>query len=174
MAAFTAKAMQINGSRELEKFLKDFPLKVRETILDASVRAGGSVIRKEARGNLRANGSIKTGKLYKSFKVAKVRGVHGVVRVMTTAPHSHLVEFGTAPRKLKKPHFVQLGGKVVRVEYTGSMPAKPFFRPAIDEHHKDVMIAIALRMGKRMNAEAEKLASKYGSLKKSYRKRIAI
>lgn len=174
MAAFTAKTMQIGGTKELERFLKDFPFKVRETILDASVRAGASVIRKEGRKNIRENGSIKTGKLFKSFKVVKVRGVHGVMRIMTTAPHSHLVEFGTSPRKLKEPRHVNLNGKWVLVEYTGSTPAKPFFRPAIDEHHKEVMMAIALRMGKRMSAEAEKLASRYGSLKKSYIKRIAI
>jgi len=173
---------KIEGGEMLMKLLKDFPHKIQETVLDSAVSAGANVIKKEARNNIKQNGSIRTGRLYNSLKTAKVKGIHGVYRIFTqrgyarggqSAPHAHLVEFGTAPRKLKEPHYVQINGNWVWVEYTGSMPAKPFFRPALDEHKPETLKAMALRMAKRMDKEAEKMSRSYRTLSKSYRRRLA-
>jgi len=165
----------LEGGEMLSRLLKDFPHKIQETILDATVSAGANVIKKEARKNIKQNHSIKTGNLYNSLKTQKVKGRHGVYRVFTDrgAPHSHLVEFGTGPRKLKKPHYAQIKGNWVMVEHTGSMPAKPFFRPAVDEHKPETLKAMMHRMAKRMAKEAEKMARSYRTLSKSYRKRLA-
>lgn len=172
----------IEGGKPLERLLKDFPIKVREQILDASVRAGANVIKKNAQKNLRQNGSIRTGSLYRSLSTRKVKKTHGVFDIFTQGryapkgkrgPHAHLVEYGTGPRKLKEPHYAKLGNNWVWVEYTGSMPAKPFFRPALDENHQEIMRAIAKRMGKRMAAEATKMAGKYGTLTKTQKRRLA-
>lgn len=165
----------LEGGKELERLLKDFPFKMQEKILDASVRAGASVVRKEARKNLRQNKSIVTGNLYNSIKIEKTKGIHGIFKIFTSrrGPHAHLVEYGTGPRRLKEPHYMKLGGHWVWVEHTGSVPAKPFFRPAMDEHHRDILKAIMFRMAKRMAKEAEKMAGSYRTLSKSYRKRIA-
>ena len=170
------------GGEMLSKLLKDFPPKIRETVLDGAVGAGATVIKKEAQKNLKQNGSIKSGNLYRSLKTQKVKGTHGVYRIFTQGrfapknqrgPHAHLVEFGTAPRRLKEPHYVQIKGNWVWVEYTGSMPAKPFFRPAIDEHKPETLKAMAFRLAKRMEKEAEKMARSYRTLSKSYRRRLA-
>lgn len=69
--------------------------------------AGGSIT--QARSALR--GARRSG---------ESAGTRVLVRVMVTAPHAHLVEFGTAPRFHKS-------GKSV-----GRMPANPFVRPAWD------------------------------------------
>jgi len=162
--------------------LKDFPHKIQEKILDSSVSAGANIIKKEARKNIKRNGSIRSGNLYNSLKTQKVKGTHGAYKIFTQGrfaprgqrgPHAHLVEFGTGPRKLKEPHYAQIKGNWVWVEYTGSMPAKPFFRPAIDENKPETLKAMALRMGKRMATEAEKMSRSYRTLSKSYRKRLA-
>jgi len=165
----------LEGGEMLSKLLKDFPYKVQETILDSTVSAGANVIKKAARKNIKQNRSIKSGNLYNSLKTQKVKGRHGVYRIFTDgkAPHAHLVEFGTGPRKLKKPHYAKLGGNWVWVESTGSAPAKPFFRPAVDEHKQEVLKAMMLRMAKRMAKEAEKMARSYRTLSKSYRRRLA-
>ena len=171
-----ATCFDLRGAKELERMLKDFPKKIQETVLDASVRAGASLIRKEARKNLRQNRSIKSGRLYKSFKTAKIRGTHGHFRIFTdrTAPHAHLVEFGTAPRRLEEPHVVELSpGVWATVTHTGSAPAKPFMRPVLDEHQREILRAIATRMAKRMAAEASKMAGRYGTLKKHYKRKLA-
>ena len=170
-----ASSFTLEGGEMLSKLLKDFPHKVQETILDATVSGGASVIKKEARKNIKQNHSIKTGKLYDSLKTQKVKGRHGVYRIFTDrkAPHAHLVEFGTGPRTLKKPHYAQIKGNWVMVEHTGSMPAKPFFRPAVDENKQETLKAMMLRMAKRMAKEAEKMAQSYRTLSKSYRRRLA-
>lgn len=73
----------------------------------AVLQAGGSI--GDARGALRG---ARSG--------GNSEGTRVLVRVMVTAPHAHLVEFGTVPRFHKS-------GKSV-----GVMPAHPFVRPAWD------------------------------------------
>lgn len=166
---------KLDGAKQLEGLLKDFPIKIREKVLDGAVSAGATVVRKEARKNLKQNHSVKTGTLYDSLKTQKVKGTHGVYRIFSDrrAPHAHLIEYGTGPRALKKPHKVEIDGDWVFVKHTGSVPAKPFFRPALDEHKPEVLRAIALRMAKRMAKEAEKMTRSYKTLSKSYKKRLA-
>ena len=172
----------LDGGAALAKLLKDFPHKIQETILDGAVGAGATVVKKAAQKNLKQNRSIKSGNLYRSLKTQKVKKVHGIYRIFTQGrrapknqrgPHAHLVEFGTAPRRLKKPHYAKIGNTWVWVTHTGSMPAKPFFRPALDENKPEVLRAMMLRMAKRMAKEAEKMARSYRTLSKGYRKRLA-
>lgn len=73
-----------------------------------AMQAGGSI--QQARASLRG---ARSG--------GESAGTRVLVRVMLTAPHAHLVEFGTDPR------FHKSTGKS-----TGTMPAHPFVRPAWD------------------------------------------
>jgi len=170
-----ATSFTLQGGDILSRLLKDFPHKIQETVLDGAVGAGATVIKKAAQKNLRQNGSVKSGNLFRSLKTQKVKKAHGIYRIFTdrSGPHSHLVEFGTGPRRLKEPHYAKLGGNWVWVEHTGSMPAKPFFRPALDENKPEVLRAMMVRMAKRMAKEAEKMAGSYSKMSKSYRKRLA-
>ena len=182
MGSHKAPSFTLEGGEVLARLLKDFPHKIRETILDGAVGAGATVIKKAAQKNLKQNGSVKTGNLLRSLKTQKVKKAHGIYRIFTQGPrapknqrgpHAHLVEFGTGPRRLKKPHYAKIGDNWVWLEHTGSMPAKPFFRPALDENKPEVLRAMMLRMAKRMAKEAEKMARSYRTLSKSYKKRLA-
>lgn len=74
----------------------------------------------------------------------KVSGVSG--QVMSTAPHSHLVEFGTGPRitygnpKKGSRHAMRLpDGRFVKGDiYNGRMRKKPFMRPAFMEERDKI------------------------------------
>lgn len=179
MIRYTQKGVtsfNIEGGPELERFLKMYPQKIQNNVLDAVVRAGASLVRKEARKNLKQNGSVKSGLLYNSFKIEKIKGVHGEFRIFTdrSSPHAHLVEYGTALRRFDKPHVVQLSpGVWATVWHTGSATAKPFFRPALDENHDKVLKVMAERLLKRLVIEAEKLAGPYSGFSKSYKRKIA-
>jgi len=177
----------LKGGDLLAKMLKNFPRKIRETIVDSTVSAGATVIKKAAQKNLRQNGSYVTGNLYNSMKTAKVKGCHGAYRIYPSWPkgaHAHLVEFGTGPRiatsKARKTlpgemwtfYSKKLGG-FHRVKILAPMPAKPFFRPALDENKPEVLRAMMLRMASRMAKEAEKMAREYRTLSKSYRRKLA-
>lgn len=171
-----AKGTTLDVSAErLTKLLKDFPDRIQRDVINAAASAGATVVKNEAKRNIRANGSEVTGRLYKSIRTKKKRGTHGVYQVFSdkTAGYSHLVEFGTGPRKLPKPRTVKIGGNWAEITHTGTMPAKPFLRPALDENHQKVMKKIVERMAKRMAKEADKMAQKYRTLSKSYRKKLA-
>ncbi len=166
---------RIDGFRELDTLLKKFPERIQRDIVNAGASAGAAFVRKEAKKNLRQNGSDETGTLYKAIKSKKERGVHGVYLVFTdnTAPHARLVEYGTEPRKLKKPiPFEIQPGQWIILKYTGSAPAKPFFRPAMYEKRQQLMRTIAEKTAARMDKEATKMAQKYRTLSKTYRRKL--
>lgn len=77
----------------------------------------------EYRDAMQAGGSIQQARmaLRGARSGGESAGTRVLVRVMVTAPHAHLVEFGTAPRYQKST------GKFV-----GAMPANPFTRRAWD------------------------------------------
>lgn len=162
----------LDGAKELEGLLKEFPVRIQRDIVNAAGRAGATVLKKHIKRNVKTNRSIRSGRLYRSIKVRKAKGLHGVFHIYSDAPHAHLVEYGTAPRRFKRPRFVNLGGRIVRIEHSGSMPAKPFFRPAIYENKEEVLKAIVQRIAKRMAAESVKMSKKWGTLSKSYRKKL--
>ena len=171
-----AMDLQIDGGEQLAKMLKAFPDRIHRDIINSGAAQGATVVKKHARNNLKANDSVEYGRILKSIKSRKKRGVHGQQEVFTdkTAPHAHLVEFGTGPRKLKKPISVELmPGQWRVITQTGSAPAKPFFRPALDENKEEVMAEMTKRVGKRMDKEAEKMNQQFGALSKSYRKKLA-
>ncbi len=163
------------SSKHLEKLLKDLPDRIQRKVINSAASAGATVVVRAAKQNIKANGSYRTGTLHDSIRKKKKRGTHGVYQVFSdkSAGHSHLVEFGTGPRKLKKPGYRKIGKNWVWVENTGSVSAKPFFRPALDENHQRVMKRIVEQMAKRMAKETEKMAQNYRTLSKSYRRQMA-
>lgn len=80
----------------------------------------------------------KTGNLKQGIE-KEHHGTYGVVK--STAPHSHLVEFGTdirivAPKYRKA---LKINGGFVRGDiYSGKMPKAPFMRPAIEQTRPEI------------------------------------
>jgi HK97 gp10 family phage protein len=167
---------ELNGAKALEGLLKQFPSRIQRDIINSVASRGAVMVKKHAKRNIKANGSIDTGALYNSIRTKKVRGEHGKYYIYSdrSAPHSHLVEFGTGPRKLQKPTPFEIApGEWIMLETTGSMPAKPFFRPALDENQTEVLKEMRERAAKRMLKEAEKMAQSYGTMSKSFRRKLA-
>jgi len=141
--------VDITGFEEIKKALDELPLNVSKNALRLACKAGSEVLAEAARQKLAANGSIITGRLYRSIGVVDTSNEarnSGDVEMKVTAQrsggfqgnHAHLVEFG---HKLiiihpitKKP--IQTKKKRVK--------AYPFFRPAFHTHaQKSIDVATA-------------------------------
>lgn len=164
---------EVNGWKQLSKLLHDFPERIQRDVINSAASAGATAVKKEAKKNIKQNGSYQTGTLHDSIRTRKKKRTHGVYEIFSdqTAGHAHLVEYGTGPRKLEEPKAIQIGDDWVTITHTGSMPAKPFFRPAFDDHDL-IMRKVAQRMTKRMAKEAEKMSQSYRTLSKTYRKKL--
>ena len=80
-----------------------------------------------------------TGNLKKGIKAKFLRQIGAYPRsaaVVSNAPHDHLVEYGTAPRTQKTTG-----------RFTGTMPAHPFFRTAVDTNKGRVQTQIINELG---------------------------
>lgn len=105
---------------------------------EAQLEAIATEVRNEARAS--SAFADKTGTLRKSIKIKRERGDDGerVLVVAATAPHAHLVEFGTqGPRKSTKQGRMFLDGVwasdggLIFAKEVRAMPACPFLRPAL-------------------------------------------
>lgn len=162
-------------ARGIEQALKEFPERLQRDIVNSVAARGAQVVKKHAKRNIKANGSIDSGTLYDSVRTAKVKKRHGVYRVFTDkgAPHAHLVEYGTGPRKFTEPRKIQIGNTWVTIESTGSMPAKPFFRPALDENQIEVLKEMKKRAAKRMAKVSEQMSRRYSKLSRTMKRKLA-
>jgi HK97 gp10 family phage protein len=85
------------------------------------VEGSSKKIASNAKSNVNAKFRPKTGKLYRAIKPKQFDKNGPAATVLPRkAPHRHLAEYGTQPRRHKS-------GKSV-----GSMPARPFMKPAAD------------------------------------------
>lgn len=117
--------VKIHGARELERRLKQLgDPKASSGVLARSLYREAARIRDAAR----QLAPMKTGALRKGIKASRRtyrrRGEVKVI-VRSTAPHGHLIEYGTAPR-----YQAETG------RYTGHVNAHPFMRPAWESHRR--------------------------------------
>ncbi len=113
-------AVSIEGIDELNETLDKVIKSVGPDVVEPLFMEGAKTIQAAVKA---AAPKGPTGNLKKGIKVKHLEKIGNNPRsamVKSTAPHDHLVEFGTKPRRTKK-------GK-----YTGAMSANPFFRPAVD------------------------------------------
>lgn len=153
----------VSGLVEIEKLLMQLPDKPAKKALDAGLRAGGNIIKKEAidrapvlkggprvvtyRGKKRL---LIPGLLKKSIVVSSdgigQNGINFKVKVTKLAFYAHFVEWGT-----KK------------------MAAQPFMRPALESKANEAIDKMRNITAKRIEAEAMKLASLFGTNKRKRR-----
>ena len=117
----------------------------------------------------------RTGNLARAFKVVKARvGRKGLAKIYftNTAPHAHLIEWGTKERKTGATKGKSTGNKVRK---TGKVNAAPFMLPAYlatkDQVEREMFIQLSaelLKLGKRV---ARRAAA--GTLGKRARKALA-
>lgn len=170
----------VTGLKELDAILKTLPAKVEGNVMAGALRAGQTVFLKGAAAELQAAGAVDTGELLRSLRIRlQTRSKRfGWVRVSLkaggkTAPHAHLVEFGTASyytgsgRSVRKPYKIKpkkgnklgalaFGGKVVEeVTHPGARPV-PFMRRSVDKHQQAALDATMTYLRKRIPKEVTK------------------
>lgn len=159
------QTFRIEGLAELDKMLSQLSKSMSRTVLRNALKKAGKPIADAATasvpvgktGNLRRSIKIST-KLKKSqYRYGRPSRVAVDVFVGSSAPHAHLVEFGTGPRRLDSPRAVNLGGKVVMVEHTGQMPARPFLRPAWDLNKEKAVKIFGEEVWKELTKAARRL-----------------
>lgn len=136
-----AKGFEMKGFEEIEKVLAALPDKLGPQVLTRTLRKAAKPLTDEAKRLV----PKRSGELAKSIGVVAAKdfgnytGVYvGPRRGIYGGHHAHLVEYGTAMRKLDKPTLIKIGGKLVTITHTGTMPAKPFMRPAYDSKIDEV------------------------------------
>lgn len=162
-------AWKLSGFKELDRMLQQLPKSMGKAVLrralikaarptEDAMRSNAPISKRPGeygQGNLRASITVSTRlkpsqREFNSFSKTEV-----VVYVGSTAPHAHLVEFGTGPRAYKT--------KDGNLHNTGQMPANPFARTAW-ESTKEVALKILakelevelLKAVKRLRTRAER------------------
>ena len=129
---------KIEGAKELERALKQIPLKFQKRIAKSAVRAGANVILKEARQRV----SVDRGVLKKSLRVvSRSRRVGDAVASVVTRAGKKWQARGMDARYAGK---VEFGTK--------TRPATPFLRPALDTKAAEAIKAIAKMITKKIGA----------------------
>ena len=154
--------IEIKGLRELDYNLKQLPLKIQKKVLRQAVRAGATVIRKEARKNIKGLPE-KTGTLRKSISIAKSRESIPHNPIFTIGPsnkgwYGHLIEYGFTATGPKKKGLTYRDSRARAHKFGKHVPAKPWLRPAFDTTVKKVIQQMGKRLGIGIEREAAKLA----------------
>lgn len=136
--------VKFEGAKYIERALKELG-NARDvlSVLSSMLNAGAKVIGKDAR----RRAPRRTGDLAKKihWRKAKSKSKTEVIwKVISGARQSHLVEFGTAPRRTKKG------------AYRGHVPANPFMRKAYDNNKKEVIASIEKKAWQAISKKARK------------------
>lgn len=130
-------SMKIAGFKELDALLQAIPRQLAGQGVTAGLRKALQPVAAAARSyapggldrRIRIAPTIKAGQAPQSL--AKPGKGRRVMYVGATAPHAHLVEFGTGPRYHKSGKFV------------GIMTPDPFLRPAWDANKDEVLATLS-------------------------------
>ena len=132
-----AKGFEIKGINEIKDVLAGLPDKFGNKVVEDVLNKAAKPLIREAKQN--ASHSDVTGNLSKSIGAIKNKQEGQTVGI-TVGPrrskgykghHAHLVEYGTAPRQVKKKQVLAGNGKFWG-KSVASSPAQPFLRPAYD------------------------------------------
>ncbi len=162
--AFT---FELTGIQEIQRALDQLPRSVTKTVLKNGIKEGLKDAKKTAQatapkgatGNLAR--SIHVGEKLKKRKFKHRDRV--TVYMGSTAPHAHLVEFGTASRSREGASVYQSDGQWYRPSAgasTGVMPQNAFLTRAWDLSKRQVLITFRQSMWKHLSKAAERLRGK--------------
>lgn len=145
------------GARELEAALKELPKSVARTAVNAALRKASKPIVDAAKANLTKEKLIRTGDLQKSIKA----------RVMSGKQTKYSASIAVGPdRKHFYGAILEKGtaGKIRIVKKTGrevdALEAKPWLRPAFDEHKQQAIDGIGVELWTQIKRKAELYAKR--------------
>lgn len=132
----------------VDEQLKKLTGKQAKQVFQAATRSGASVFARQVRKDAPDSGQNHKNKLKESISVKKKNAKNPkevATWVRSTAPHAHLVEYGTQQRYPKAPYWAFFDGELRLVTYMGSAPSQPFFRPAIDSNTNRAKAMISMK-----------------------------
>ena len=121
------KEVAFRAMVDVQKYDEETQKKIRKATRDGVAAVHAAAVRAAP---IRATGNLRRG-IVQEFDEKTCSG-----KVRATAPHSHLVEFGTRERvtaPLRKKALKIAEGFVRGFTFTGKMPKKPFLRPAMEK-----------------------------------------
>lgn len=133
-----AGSVKVTGDKELAKQLAELAKRASGAQIDEALDAAADVLADE----MRRTGAFRdaTGTLRKSIKVTKDnQGKDKRRKIGPTAPHAHLLEFGTGARRTvpDEKKALRFGDRFAA--YTvSSMAARPFIRPAFEKARGEI------------------------------------
>jgi len=198
MMAAKAFSFEFSGLEEIDRLLKELPGKLGVTVQQRALKKAAKPLLSAAILNAQGIGQ-QSGNLARSLKIDvklnkfQMRGktrdrYRADVYVGSTAPHAHLVEFGTQERYRKvgggvEEYSVNRRGKIVtrsrRVgygrAYTGTMPANPFLTRAWDSQKQVVWQTFKKEIGNELIKAVRSLAKRAqkGTLSKRLARELA-
>lgn len=160
---------EVLGGQEMDRTLAELPKAVGRQVLRGAARKSLQPVAAAAKGLAPVGqGGGASGKaLARSIRIAtkvkasqqrfsQILGASVQMYVGATAPHAHLIEFGTAPRRQKSTG-----------RYTGQVSPQPFMRPAWDQHEDKIKRELPATLwreiykaARRVRRMSERLASR--------------
>jgi HK97 gp10 family phage protein len=148
-----SKYAQVIGDDEMYAFIKKMDSdQDKGKLVKKGLQQAGKIIVNAAKANAR---SVNAGeKIIKALRVMDIRkarkkyffgvklGVDYRQSSKSSARHAHFLEFGTAGIRYTKKHETLKGfisnktGEMIFPRWVGPMPARPYWRPAVDQKSK--------------------------------------
>lgn len=159
-------SFELKGLKEMIKLLDELPtVAMQKTVVRNALSKSCGPIVEAAKssvpvvtGNLRDSIHVSR-QLKPSQRDSNYRDRSSVtVYVGSSAPHAHLVEFGTVERVLDEPRIVTIKGRTVKITTTGFMPPNPFLRKAWDAMKSKALDMFAEQMREQIYKAARRLA----------------
>lgn len=150
-----AQESTIEGGRQLDDLLKSLAPKIEKNILRTALRAGGNILRDEAR----ALAPRKSGDLAKSIRVStRIRKGQVTASVKAgnrIAYYAYMVEFGTRAHAEKAPKgsAMEINGVARKEVAHPGAQEKPFLRKAADNKFAEAIGAITAKIRERLTQE---------------------
>ena len=157
VAQFKLRArITVTGVEELRERLSKIEREVRGEAARKAVHAGGLIIEGAAKDNIHETFSdAQTNELagsIQTFSKTNPEGTRATATIAVQKEYARIQEFGgtIVPVNAKMLHWEQDGEHIFAKSVT--LPERPYFRPAIDDHHEEILAA----MGSALNLALER------------------
>lgn len=134
----------VRGTSELIAKFKTIDVKMQTTVINDVLDAAAKECQEIASQNAPQGAGTHGEHLADSIEV-EGKGHTRQIGPNRDAYWGKFVEKGTGERKTKRTHFLPVGVEPTGTGSTGSMPAKPFLEPAIEDARVETVAAAVLR-----------------------------
>jgi len=159
---------ELTGVKELTRLLDQLPtVAMRKTVVRNALKKAGQPIVDAAKATVPVDDGYLRDSLQVSTKLKDSQKPKGrrdrttvTVYVGSSAPHAHLVEFGTVERKLETPRVAKIKHAFAIITTTGTMSKTPFLRNAWEAMKGTALKIFAEEMKNELYKSARRLAKR--------------